>query len=178
MLPLLLAQVGIPLLARVVGGALGRVDNPIAKAASDALGQVDAAIGQGTLDPAALKEANRHVERLAEAEARRDQTWLKEVNATIRAEVASDDPYVRRMRPTFGYVMALTWGAQMGAIAYVIVAEPESAGAVVAAMASLGTIWTVGLSVLGIYVYKRSQEEQGNADAGLLGRLARRLTGS
>ena len=27
-------------------------------------------------------------------------------------------------------------------------------------MASLGTIWTVGLSVLGIYVYKRSQEKR------------------
>ena len=64
------------------------------------------------------------------------------------------------MRPTFGYVMALTWAGQMGAIAYVIVTDPGKAGAVIAAMASLGTIWTVGLSVLGIYVYKRSQEKQ------------------
>ncbi len=33
-------------------------------------------------------------------------------------------------------------------------------GQVINAMASLGTIWTVGLSVLGIYVYKRSQDKK------------------
>ena len=84
----------------------------------------------------------------------------RRVNRTIRAEVASEDAYVRRMRPTFGYVVALTWAAQMGAVAYVIATDPAAAGAVVAALGSLGTIWTVGLSVLGIYVYKRSQEKQ------------------
>ena len=32
-------------------------------------------------------------------------------------KAAFEDAYVRRMRPTFGYIMALTWLAQMGAIA-------------------------------------------------------------
>ena len=64
------------------------------------------------------------------------------------------------MRPTFGYIMALTWAAQMGAIAYVVAVEPDKAAPVIAAVASLGTIWTVGLSVLGIYVYRRSGEKR------------------
>ncbi|WP_084165110.1 3TM-type holin [Skermanella stibiiresistens] len=76
------------------------------------------------------------------------------------AGLASEDAYVRRMRPTFGYVMALTWLAQMGAIAWVIVTDPAQAIQIIAAMASLGTIWTVGLGVLGVYVYRRSGEKR------------------
>lgn len=67
---------------------------------------------------------------------------------------------MRRMRPTFGYLMAVTWAAQMLAIAYVIVFETAQAGVVMSAMASLSAIWAVGLSVLGIYVYKRSEDKK------------------
>jgi steroid 5-alpha reductase family enzyme len=76
------------------------------------------------------------------------------------AERASEDAYISRMRPTLGYVMALTWLAQMGAIAWVIVADPVQANLIITAMASLGTIWSVGLGVLGIYVYKRSEDKR------------------
>ena len=160
MLPMLLAQIGLPLLVKAVGGALSNSSNSVAKAAGDALGQVDTEIATGRLDGDQLKEANRHLEALATLEANTDQTWLQQVNQTIRAESISDDAYVRHMRPTFGYIMAFTWAAQMGAIAYTVVADPQQAAPVIAAVASLGTIWTVGLSVLGIYVYRRSGEKQ------------------
>lgn len=160
MVPMLLAQIGLPLLIKAVGGALSNSSNSVAKAAGEALGQVDAEIATGRLDGDQLKEANRHLEALATLEANTDQTWLQQVNQTIRAESVSDDAYVRRMRPTFGYIMAFTWAAQMGAIAYTVVADPQQAAPVIAAVASLGTIWTVGLSVLGIYVYRRSGEKQ------------------
>ena len=160
MVPMLLAQIGLPLLIKAVGGALSNSSNSVAKAAGEALGQVDTEITTGRLDGDQLKEANRHLEALATLEANTDQTWLQQVNQTIRAESVSDDAYVRRMRPTFGYIMAFTWAAQMGAIAYTVVADPQQAAPVIAAVASLGTIWTVGLSVLGIYVYRRSGEKQ------------------
>ncbi|MDF1749950.1 MAG: 3TM-type holin [Alphaproteobacteria bacterium] len=160
MLPMLLAQIGLPLLVKAVGGALSNSSNSVAKAAGEALGQVDTEISAGRLDGDQLKEANRHLEAIATLEATTDQTWLQEVNQTIRAESTSEDAYVRRMRPTFGYIMAFTWAAQMGAIAYTVVADPQQAAPVIAAVASLGTIWTVGLSVLGIYVYRRSGEKQ------------------
>jgi hypothetical protein len=64
------------------------------------------------------------------------------------------------MRPTFGYLIAITWAAQMLALAYVIVFETSKASIVIEAMESLGTIWAVGLSVLGIYVYKRSEDKK------------------
>lgn len=169
MLPALLAQIGIPLLVKAVGSALSTSSNPAAKIAGEALGKLDDEITTGSLAGDDLKEVNRHLETLTGLEADIDKTWLEQVNSTIRAEATSDDPYVRRMRPTFGYIMALTWAAQMGAIAYVIAIEPDRAAPVISAIASLGTIWTVGLSVLGIYVYKRSSEKQqamGNAQPG------------
>ncbi len=48
----------------------------------------------------------------------------------------------------------------MFGIAYVIVAKTESAAVVLESMASLSTIWAVGLSVLGIYVFKRSEDKK------------------
>lgn len=160
MISALLAQVGLPLLVKTVGSALSGSSNAVAKAAGDALKGVEGEIESGRLTGEDLAEANRHIEAMAELDAETDRAWLSQVNRTIRAEVASEDPYVRRMRPTFGYVVAVTWAAQMGAVAYVIATDPAAAGAVVSALGSLGTIWTVGLSVLGIYVYKRSQEKQ------------------
>lgn len=180
MVPALLAQIGLPLLVKAVGGALSGSDNAIARAAGDALGAVDAEIGAGRLTGTDLAEANRHLERMMELDGDYDRTWLEQVNRTMRAEALSEDAYVRRMRPTFGYIMALTWAAQMGAIAYVVAVEPEKAAPVIAAVASLGTIWTVGLSVLGIYVYKRSGEKRqalGIAETpGLMHRLTEALT--
>ncbi|MGQ9366638.1 3TM-type holin [Azospirillum sp. ST 5-10] len=181
MIPALLAQIGLPLLTRLLSDGLGTVDHPAAKAAAGALKEVRAAIDGGAIPPEAVAEANRHVERLAELDSAETRTALQEINASLRAEAASDDAYVRRMRPTFGYVMALTWCTQMGAVAWSIVAEPAQAGAVIEAMGSLSTIWTVGLSVLGIYVYKRSEEKRsasgalpGGPLAALVQRLARR----
>jgi hypothetical protein len=195
MIPALLAQLGLPLLIRAVGAGLGRIDDPVARTAAEALGTVEAAVTDGRIPPEAVTEANRHVERLAELDSRDHRTALVEVNRSLRAEVASDDAYVRRMRPTFGYVMALTWCAQMVAVAWVIVADPAQAGPVIDAMASLGTLWTMGLSVLGIYVYKRSGDKQAFLGQAFLGRavlgepplpdpirslgaMARRVTGS
>ena len=181
MIPALLAQIGLPLLVRAVADGLGAIDHPAAKSASGALKDVGSAIDGGAISPESVAEANRHVERLAELDAAEARTTLSEVNRSLRAEVASGDAYVRRMRPTFGYGMALSWCAQMGAVAYVIVADPARAGAVVEAMASLGTIWTVGLSVLGIYVYKRSEEKGagtgGSERSGFRSALVQRLSG-
>ena len=64
------------------------------------------------------------------------------------------------MRPTFGYLMAATWAAQMFGLAYIIVFETEKASYILEATAALSTIWAVGLSVLGIYVYKRSEDKK------------------
>ncbi len=181
MLAALLAEIGLPFLVRTVERALGGLENPIAQSAANALKGVGSAIEKGTITPEEVREANRHVERLAEIDAEQEARILREINQTIRSEVSSGDPYVRRMRPTFGYILALTWLAQMLAVAHVIAFDPARAGEVVASLGHLSTIWTMGLSVLGIYVYKRSQEKTAGLLPGpgqdVLGRLAKRFGG-
>jgi len=156
MLPAIIAGIGIPALAELVSSALNRINNPVAKGAAKALEDLGAAIGSGAITPDQIAEANRHAEAMAQL----DAGALAQVNESLRTDVSSTDPYVRRMRPTFGYFMAVTWAAQMLGLAYVIVFRTAQAPAVFNAMSSLSIIWTVGLSVLGVYVYKRSEEKK------------------
>jgi hypothetical protein len=174
MIPALLAQLGLPVLVRLVGGALERIDSPIAKTASGALSDVVEAIDGAKLDPAQIAEANRHLETLAKLDSDDYRETIREVNATIRAEAASEDVYVRRMRPTFGYVMAATWAAQMTAVAWIVISAPRDAAPVIEALGALSLIWSVGLSVLGVYVYKRSADKAlgaGHAPDSLIDKL-------
>jgi hypothetical protein len=160
MLPAILAQIGLPILSQVIAAGLKKIDNPVAQSAAGALEQLQTVFAGGQISEEQLSEANRHTEAMAQLKMSENQTAMSEINASLRAEVASSDPYVRRMRPTFGYLMAITWAAQMMGLAYVVVFETEKAAVVLEATASLSTIWAVGLSVLGIYVYKRSEEKK------------------
>ena len=158
MLETILSKLGLPFLISAVSRALGGIDNPIAITASESLSKVEQAIANGTITIEQTKEANRHIEQLAQI----DGEALKAINESLRAEIASSDAYVRRMRPTFGYLMAFTWTLQMSAIAYIMVFETAQASVVVRAVESLSSIWAVALSVLGIYVYKRSEDKKLN----------------
>ena len=181
MLSTLLATVGLPALTRLVSGGLSRIDNPIAKTAAKALDDAGTAIGRNEITPEQIAEANNHVQEMAKLDVERETAILTQINATMRAEVASEDAYVRRWRPTFGYAVALTWMVQMAGLTYAIVATPAIAGEILSAMTHLTAIWGVALSVLGINVAKRSQDKataKGDMPKpGLLERLAAPLTG-
>src|SRR5690606_20511202 len=152
-------RLGLPLLVSLIGGALGRINNPVAQTASEALNNFEGALAGGAITAEQMAEANRHAEDMARTRSQEYQTALSEINESIRTEAGSSDAYVRRMRPTFGYLMAVTWAAQMLGIAYVMIFETDKAPVVLNGMEALSTIWAVGLSVLGIYVYKRSEEK-------------------
>jgi hypothetical protein len=181
MIPALLASVGIPLLGKLVSSGLSAIDDPTAKAAATALDDVTGKLDRGEIDPDQLVEANRHVARMAEIEARRDSRVLAQVNRTMRTEATSEDAYVRRWRPTFGYAVALAWTAQTGGLTYAVVMTPQYAGELLAATTHLSVIWGVALSVLGLNVAKRSQDKAVAAgqlpEPGLLERLLKPLTG-
>ncbi|HAJ89558.1 MAG TPA: ribokinase, partial [Rhodospirillaceae bacterium] len=104
------------------------------------------AFDKGEISPEQLTELNRHIEKMQELESTERQNAIEQINESLRAEVASTDPYVRRMRPTFGYIIALTWAAQMFSIAYVMVFDTKQAVLVINAVESLGSIWGIGLS--------------------------------
>ncbi|MFA7277282.1 MAG: 3TM-type holin [Pseudobdellovibrionaceae bacterium] len=158
-MPVLL-QAGLPALIKGLAGALKNVNTPVAQGASSALDALSGSFATGEMSDTQLAEINRHLEKMEEFETGERAVAIQQINESLRTEVASNDPYVRRMRPTFGYIIALTWAAQMLAIAYVIVFDTQEAALVIEAVQSLSTIWAVGLSVLGIYVYRRSSEKQ------------------
>jgi hypothetical protein len=160
-----IAAIGLPVLTRVLEGALGRIDHPAAKGAAEALRHVGGAVAGRAIGPEQVADANRHIEAMARLEAEQIKTALAEVNQTFRAEVGSDDAYVRRWRPTFGYAVAFTWCLQVAGLVYAIVARPADAAAIVAAMDSLTVIWGVALSVLGVSVVKRSADKAAAAGA-------------
>ena len=113
---------------------------------------------------------------------------LKTINETMRAETSSDDPYVRRWRPTFGYCAAAAWTAQVAgnmlALGYSL-AIPSEAAAVLTGAAninqSLIVPWSVALGVLGINVAKRSADKAvaaGQTPApGIIASLTSRIKG-
>ncbi|HOO50966.1 MAG TPA: 3TM-type holin, partial [Alphaproteobacteria bacterium] len=144
----LLAQIGLPVLVKGLAEGLSHIKNPVAKGAAAALSELGEAFGSGEISEEQMSELHRHMEAMEAIESKERQVSLSQVNESLRAEVASSDPYVRRMRPTFGYIIASTWGAQMFALAYIIVFETDQASLVIDAMEKLGTIWAVGLSVL------------------------------
>ena len=160
MLSAIISKIGVPVLISILTEALNAIDSPATKGAAKALGDVDAAIRAGQISNEQMAEANRHMEKMAEIQMQENTATAIAVNETLRTEVASSDPYVRRMRPTFGYLMGFTWAAQMFGIAYVIIFQTEKSAFVINAMDSLSTIWAMGLSVLGIYVYRRSTEKK------------------
>lgn len=122
-----------------------------------------------------------HKERILAMHLEAETKQISEVNATMRAEAKADDPYVRRWRPTWGYVTAGAWAMQTIAIfivcctaAYTDNAEKAAALFTGAAtlVGALTAQWGIALTVLGVNVYKRSDDKAvaaGKQPTGLLG---------
>lgn len=110
--------------------------------------------------PEQLVKYQEAMNALAIAQMDSEVKQLEAVNATMRAEIGSSDPYVRRARPTWLYVTALSWSAQMGAISWAIVTNPASAGPLISACAGLTAMWGIALSVVGVYVKSRSDDKK------------------
>lgn len=101
---------------------------------------------------------------------------LEAVNATMRAEYATDDNYTRRWRPTMGYAVTFAWFLQMAAISVTVVRDPTLAATVINAMAQLTALWGVALAILGVAVVKRSEDKQtaaGFEPAGIMGSIGK-----
>lgn len=159
----ILTQIGLPALIELISQSLDKSENKTAKKASNALNEVLDAINTKSISPDQQIEFNRHIERLIELLIQEKGSNLSEINKSLRKEVVSKDAYVRRMRPTFGYLIAISWTVQMFSLSYILVYETEKAHLIINAMESLGTIWAVALSVLGVYVYKRSEDKKYNS---------------
>ncbi len=179
------ALLGLAQAAPVILSLFNSDDDSTAAKAAKAVSRTARAITGAGSDDAALtalkanpeqmlayqSAINAHAAAMYESETKR----LVAINETIRQETASSDPYVRRWRPTMGYALTLAWTLTVAAIVYAIVMTPEQAPAVITAVGSLSTIWSVALAVLGLSVHKRSQDKQ-PPRPGALSTLVKRLT--
>lgn len=112
---------------------------------------------------------------------------LQVVNETMRAEYASGDKYTSRWRPTFGYAACVTWVLQglivFGLVAYMAVMHPDrlprTLVVITDLMRALADHWMYAMAVLGIAVWKRSEDKKTAAGdgggGGLLGSIAERF---
>lgn len=185
----ILSLIGGPL-GRLIGGERGAtIAATVVETAQRITGTDggDAALDALRQDPAMVAKLQSDLMVLERDELAAETERLRIVNATMQTETASADPYVRRWRPTWGYVSAYAWAAQVGATVLAV-----AAAAVLATMgdaaksailleavahlweASFGT-WTVALTVLGLNVHARSRDKKGDpnqAPTGILQLLA------
>lgn len=161
MLSQLLTHIGIPYLIGLVHDGLKNSKNETSQKAASALKAVEEDLQTGRLSKQAFNEGIEQSDRAQEFERAFDKALAELIHQSYARELASHDKYIARMRPTFGYIMAFSWALQMGMIAYVIWREPSLSSQIIEAFGALSGMWTIGLSVLGVYVYKRSHEKQG-----------------
>lgn len=175
---------GAPLLGSLIGTpATGAAIGLIARSlGTDATPEAVTQALEG--DPQATERLRRleaeHERELTRMSLEAQTARLTEVNQTMRAEAASNDAYVRRWRPTFGYLTALAWAIQCLAIAWSIVTSPEQAGVVAQSITALTPMWGVALAMLGINASCRSRDKQvaaGQRPASFMDAVSKRLGG-
>ncbi len=170
-----------PLLGTVLGGPAGGAAGALVAQALGVEPTPDAVEQALQSDPQAAVRL-RELEMQHEADLRRmvleaETARLAEINATMRAEAASNDAYVRRWRPTWGYMTAAAWTLEACAISWVIVASPEQAGSIAQLVGALTPQWAVALGVLGVSVVQRSRDKQTSRGMHPAGGLLSRLVG-
>lgn len=143
---------------------------------------ISTAMGVENNPDSVMKELKRNPDailkyKLAELETNRDVIIaaqqaelqkLQTVNDTMRVEISSGDPFVRRWRPFYGYCVAISWLVQMMGFTFVFgytaIEKPDNLMLVIQQFAilsgSLISLWAIALAVLGVSVHKRSQDKQ------------------
>lgn len=164
----ILAEVGAPLLKRVISrhasGSAGDVAGAVVDAIAGRLGTVATpeAIEQAyRADPAGAGAAIREVE----IERREDwAAMIADVNATMRAEQQSGGLLQRAWRPVFGLLYGVAFlGMALTVVKAVWTGDAPAINALAAISGFLIAFYGMGASVLGVYVWQRSTEKRAGA---------------
>lgn len=99
----------------------------------------------------------------AELESAERKLALTEQHKIMQTELASNDAYVRRWRPTFGYAVCLAWVSLFFGTVLFILVHPEYTDQVFTGVSKLTALFSIALTVLGINIHKRSQDKQVSA---------------
>lgn len=175
-----------PLLGATLAGPAGGQVGALIAQAFGTRDDPEAMLAAITRDPEATAKLRAiettHQAALARMHLEAETAALREVNATMRAELEADDKFRGRWRPTFGYVMAGAFGLQIIATSAATLAgafiHPQHAGEILNAVAehtaAQTAIWTVALGVLGVQAYRRSGDKRaamGHPEPSLVARI-------
>jgi len=159
----------------LVASALG-VDNTPAAIEKELNTNPDALITLKKLELEHEVELKKLAFEHAQLESEERKLAIKQQNAIMQTELASNDAYVRRWRPTFGYAICLAWCMIFFGLTYAMVFNAEHAAALVNSIVALTPLFGIALSILGISIHKRSIDKQvsaGQVPAGIFAGLKR-----
>lgn len=163
-----------PILGGAIGGPVGGAIGTGVSLAAKALGvePEPAAIMQALqTDPEAAVKLRQveatHEQELARIAANREIAELEaesfrlaEVNATMREEAKSEDPFVRRARPAFLWVTVFSIFVEVVIALIVVLNEPERIGDLATLFGALTIPQGIAAAVCGVYMKKRSDDKQ------------------
>jgi hypothetical protein len=174
---------GAPLLGTALGGPLGGVAGEIlARTIGVAVAtpaNVQAALPAA--DPNKLAEAEARWAAMIQAEAETQRAAISETQATIRAELASEDALQRWWRPVYALELTLECAALWCVLMHEFwTGDVQTINTLINATALLVAYWGFRFGVLGVYISGRSREKvsaiTGQETPGLIEKLVKAVT--
>lgn len=173
---------GAPLVGTALGGPLGGAAGQmlanVLGAAAPTPEAVKAALPAA--DPSRLAEAEARWAETIRAEAETQRTAITETQATIRAEIASNDPMQRWWRPLYAFELTFECAALWIVLIHEFwTGDVATIEAMIGASALFVAYWGFRFGVLGVYVSGRTREKvcaaTGRDAPGVLDKLAKGL---
>ena len=175
---------GAPILGTALGGPLG---GAAGKILADVVGATDAtpeAVGKALAtsgEDRIAQAENAWMEAIrAEADAARGS--VAETQATMRAELGSEDALQRWWRPLYAFELTFECAALWAVLVHEFWTGDMSAiNALIGATGLLVSYWGFRFGVLGVYISGRTREKvcvaTGQDSPGVLGQLVKSVTG-
>lgn len=175
---------GAPLIGTALGGPLGGAAGQILAttlgAAAPTPDAVKAALPAAA--PGKLEEAEARWVETIRAEAETQRVAITETQATIRAEIASNDPLQRWWRPLYAFELTFECAALWIVLVHEFwTGDVATIDAMIGASALFVAYWGFRFGVLGVYVSGRTREKvcaaTGQNAPGVLEKLAKAVVG-
>jgi len=155
-------SLGAPMLGTALGGPLGGIAGDILArtigAASATPTDVQAALPAA--DPNRMAEAEARWAEMIRAEVETQRAAISETQATIRAELASEDALQRWWRPAYALELTVECATLWAVLMHEFwTGDIQTVNALVNATALLVTYWGFRFGVLGVYISGRTREK-------------------
>lgn len=153
---------GAPMLGTALSGPLGAAAGQMLAAALGSIAPTPAAV-QAVLpaaDPTKLAEVEARWVEMVRSEAETTRIAIAETQATIRAEIASNDPIQKWWRPLYAFELTFECAALWTVLLHEFwTADVQTLNALIGATTLLVAYWGFRFGVLGVYVSGRTREK-------------------